>query len=225
LPVPGTTALPRRLAPFRFGQPTGTGELWLRTCPVEQVPGRFTTHRGWLDPFALLQKEDPEGTALASVLCQEGVDALHSGAALTDADDRPLIEGVRGRGDDFMVGKVGPERLPPDVLGSVRALLTEAQSRLGPVRMEWAADAERVWVVQLHAGPSPTSGLTIYPGAAKSYRRFDTRDGLEPLRALIAEVRQTGEGIILVGDIGVTSHMGDVLRKACVPSRVESAPG
>jgi hypothetical protein len=59
LPVPAATGVPRLLAPFHFGQTTGTGEFWIRTCPTEQVPGRFTTHRGWLDPFELMRVEDP----------------------------------------------------------------------------------------------------------------------------------------------------------------------
>src|SRR5205085_7477326 len=68
LPVPATTVIPRFLAPFAFGNPTGTGELWIRTCPVEQDPGRFTTLRGWFDPFRLMANEDPKGEMIASVL-------------------------------------------------------------------------------------------------------------------------------------------------------------
>jgi hypothetical protein len=72
LPVPATTVVGRRVAPFSFGRPTGGGERWLRTCPPEPVPGRFPTRRGWSDPFALLAAEDPDGTQLGAVLAQEG---------------------------------------------------------------------------------------------------------------------------------------------------------
>src|SRR4029453_19591588 len=61
LPVPATTAVGRRVAPFSFGRPTGSGERWLRTCPAEPVPGRFLTQRGRRRPFAPLAVEDPSG--------------------------------------------------------------------------------------------------------------------------------------------------------------------
>ena len=50
LPIPRTTVFSRRVAPFSFGIPTGSFEVWTRTCPIEQEPGRFTTVKGWTDP-------------------------------------------------------------------------------------------------------------------------------------------------------------------------------
>ena len=97
----------RRVAPFRFGTTTGTGEYWLRTCPAEQLPGRFFTGRGWVDPFQLLAKEDPIGSSLASVLAQEGVRAFYSGALIVGADGEVIIEGVPGHGDQIMRGVGG----------------------------------------------------------------------------------------------------------------------
>jgi hypothetical protein len=43
------------------------------------------------------------------------------------------------------------------------------------------------------------------------------------LRLLIPRAQHESSGIILVGQVGVTSHFGDVLRKAQIPSRIESA--
>jgi len=40
---------------------------------------------------------------------------------------------------------------------------------------------------------------------------------------LIASVGQ-GEGIEVAGDIGVTSHAGDLLRRAAIPSRLAGPP-
>ena len=91
LPVPRTTVIARGVAPFRFGRTTETGETWIRTCPVEQVPGRFTTQRGWRDPFRLMAEEDPEGTKLSSVLAQEGVEAAYSGALVASVADELTI--------------------------------------------------------------------------------------------------------------------------------------
>lgn len=222
LPVPRTTVIARGLAPFVFGRGTQTGEVWIRTCPVEQDPGHFTTQRGWRDPFKLLESEDPEAKYLASVLAQEGVDAAYSGSLVVEADGNVRIEGAAGYGDKFMVGEALVEELPPEVLSSVRARYEEAHAHLGPVRMEWAHDREGfTWVVQLHRGATTTQGSVIHQGEASLYHRFEVSRGIDELRGMIARVRGKGEGIILVGHVGVTSHLGDLLRKAEIPSRIE----
>ena len=59
LRVPSTVVIARRLAPFSFGDATGTSERWLRTAPTEQMPGKFTTTRGWVDPYRLMQDRGP----------------------------------------------------------------------------------------------------------------------------------------------------------------------
>ncbi|HEY6708740.1 MAG TPA: hypothetical protein VJB61_14245, partial [Actinomycetota bacterium] len=172
LPVPATTVVGRRVAPFGFGRPTGGGEPWLRTCPAEPVPGRFLTRRGWSDPFALLAAEDPDGTRLAAVLAQEGVRARWSGAAMPGAAGGGLlVEGVEGFGDD------------------------------------------------LHLATVAASATAISPGTPARWHRFDPDQGLDHLRDLIARV-PAGEGIELTGDIGVTSHAGDLLRRAAIPGRL-----
>jgi hypothetical protein len=220
LPVPATTVVGRRVAPFRFGRPTGGKEWWIRTCPAEPVPGRFTTQRGWRDPFALLSEEDPSGTAIASVLAQEGVAARWSGAALPDGAGGLLVEGVAGSGEDFMLARAAPATLPEEVADDVRRVGSRAAAALGPVRFEWAHDGAVAWVVQLHLATVAASGATIYPGTPSRWRRFDPSLGLERLRELIATV-PPGEGVELTGDVGVTSHAGDLLRRAAIPSRLD----
>jgi hypothetical protein len=222
LPVPRTRVIPRALAPFAFGTPTGTAETWLRTCPREQVPGRFTTRHGWTDPFRLLQDEDPGGDLIASILAQEGVDARYSGAVVTGADGEPLVEGVAGFGDEFMLGRRAPEELPPEIAISLRDLYRRAAGKLGPVRFEWAHDGARSWVLQLHRGATLAMGRDIFPGHALCYHSFEIAQGIGALRELITRVEGTGEGIVLVGQVGVTSHFGDLLRRARIPSRIEA---
>ncbi|HSR68976.1 MAG TPA: hypothetical protein VLU25_13645 [Acidobacteriota bacterium] len=220
LPVPLTTVVSRKVAPFTFGRRTGTQEVWIRTCPIEQVPGHFTTERGWRDPFQLMQTEDPQGGSIASILSQQGVLARYSGALICQKDGRPLIEGVQGFGDLFMKGGAAPQQLPSQVENKVHELYKGISSRLGPVRFEWVHDGTRTWIVQLHRGTVEGQGQVIYPGQAEKEHRFPVERGLEELRELIEQVRGTGEGIVLEGHIGVTSHFGDVLRKAEVPSRL-----
>jgi hypothetical protein len=221
LPVPATTVLTRRLAPFSFGVRTGTGETWIRTAPREPVPGFFTTRKGWLDPVALWDAEDPQGTTIAAVLAQEGVDSKYSGALLADADGALTIEGVRGEGDDFMLGLESPVDLPREVVAGVEQLFETASRVLGPVRMEWAFDGETFWVLQMHGGASATTGSVVFPGEADRFHEFRVEEGIAALRSLVRRVEGTGAGIVLVGNVGVTSHLGDILRRSRIPSRVE----
>jgi hypothetical protein len=224
LPVPQTTVFARHLPPFTFGRATGTGETWIRTCPVVQDPGHYTTQRGWLDPFKLMHEEDPEATNIASVLAQEGVDAAFSGSLIVQADGEAKIEGTRGYGDKFMLGQVDLAVLPEETLAEVTRLYEEATRHLGAVRMEWVYGKDgRTWIVQLHRGQTSSQGSIIHKGEAAVYHRFDVREGIDELRKLIAAVEGRGEGIILVGQVGVTSHLGDLLRKAQIPSRVEQS--
>ena len=209
----------RRVAPFCFGRPTGSGERWLRTCPAEPVPGRFPTQRGWRDPFALLAAEDPSCENLVAVLAQEGVAAQWSGAALPDAGGGLLVEGVPGLGEDFMLARAAPGPLPGRVLDDVRRLAARAAATLGPVRFEWSHDGRTAWVIQLHQATTTATRTTIHPGTPDRWRRFDPALGLERLRDLIAAV-DPGDGIELTGDVGVTSHAGDLLRRAAIPSRL-----
>jgi hypothetical protein len=220
LPVPLTLVISRDIAPFEFGKPTGAAERWIRTSPRIQVPGKFTTRRGWTDPYRLMAEEDPEGKFLASILSQQEIHATFSGAVLSDAAGALTVEGTKGFGDEFMVGRARLAKLPAAVLGDVEALYGRAADRFGPVRMEWVHDGREAWVVQFHRGASVTVGSVIYPGDFSDAVRFDVNRGLEALRDLIADPEVVEQGIILEGDVGVTSHFGDVLRKARVPSRL-----
>jgi hypothetical protein len=220
LPVPFTTVFPRSLPPFCFGKATGSAETWIRTCPNEQEPGRYTTHHGWLDPFKLMMTEDPDGSRIASVLAQESVDAEYSGSLIVDSEGEIIIQGARGYGDGFMLGRTIDD-LPDAIKESVAQLYQQARSQLGPVRFEWVHDGNMTWIVQLHKGATTSVGNTIFPGDATSYHRFDVKDGIEALREVI-ERANSDEGIILVGRVGITSHLGDLLRRARIPSRIEA---
>lgn len=217
--VPRTTVISRRVAPFLFGRSTQTAEWWLRTAPREQDPGRFTTVKGWTDPFALLAKEDVDGK-LASVLAQESVRATYSGATVpTSGDSANLVEGVAGYGDAFMLGESETVDLPGRVQSQVQEVISKLTEVLGPVRIEWAADGRDVWVLQLHARPGDLDAGQISPGEADEWVRFDPKGGLDQLHDLVDHALEVGAGIEVTRPIGVTSHVGDILRKAHVPAR------
>jgi hypothetical protein len=223
LSVPRTTVIARRVAPFVFGRTTRSSERWIRTAPVEQVPGRFTTQHGWTDPFELLRREDPSGDLIAAVLSQDSVDAKYSGAAGLETGGDLVIEGVPGYGDRFMQGIAQPSPLPRNVLADVQSAAARAAEAIRAPRFEWAHDGSRVWILQLHCGALPGRGRDIYPGTPSREHRFDVALGLDELRLLVQRVRGSNDGIVLVGSVGVTSHLGDILRSAKIPSRIEAS--
>ena len=219
-PVPRATVFARGLGPFTFGRPTGTGEVWLRTCPREQQSGRFATVRGWTDPFRLLAAEDPDGTEIAAVLAQDSVDAAFSGATLPQSDGDDFVEGLAGAGDAFMLGTRAPEPLPQDVVDDIRALAAGARQSVGPVHLEWAHDGTQAWILQMTQSTDEYKGGVISPGEPTGgWIDYDPAGGLSGLHEAVATARATGCGIVVVASVGVTSHIGDVLRKACVPAR------
>ena len=74
-------------------------------------------------------------------------------------------------------------------------------------------------MLQLHLTDTAVTGTTIHPGAPSRWHRFDPSLGLDRLRDLIAGV-DADEGIEITAPIGVTSHAGDLLRRAAIPSRL-----
>lgn len=220
LPVPNTLVISRNVAPFSFGRETGSHEHWIRTCPSEQIPGKFSTFKGWHDPFKLMQTEDPNGDQISSILSQNGVHSAFSGAVHTSMKGQPIFEGVAGEGDEFMLGRSAPRTVPPEIKGDILDLRKRTEELLGPVRFEWAHDGAQGWIIQLHVGKSPSSGRTIFPGAPKEWVYLSGRSEspLEILRESTSRLKEDNLGVVLLGDFGVTSHIADVLRKEKIPS-------
>ncbi len=219
LPVPRTTVINRRVAPFTFGQATGCAETWCRTAPFEQTPGKFTTTHGWSDPFQIMAEEDPNHNLISSIIGQAGVEPLYSGASIILQSGEIAVEGRHGAGDLFMLGTQQAEALPDAVRADVAALHLAA-AELGPVRFEWVHDGTRAWVVQMHRGATMSAAGTLVPGKASQWIGFDVSQGLEALRALVTCIGPD-DGIELLGEVGLTSHVADVIRKANVPARMK----
>jgi hypothetical protein len=218
--VPSTCVLSRRLPPFCFGEDTGSDVKWIRTCPRIPRPGRFTTVRGWTDPFKLLASEDPQGTEIPSVLIQNEVKPIYSGALLTGREGEAIIEGVPGYGDALMLGRANPSTLPRDVLYKLKDLHSDLVHGYGSLRLEWVHDGNRVWVVQLQQEPATSSGTIIVEGPVDVEIEFQAAEGLDRLRTLVNSLRGSTKGIRLMGNVGMTSHMADILRRAGIPSRL-----
>ena len=152
---------------------------------------------------------------------QDAVEPIYSGGGEVSSEGAKIIEGVRGSGDKFMVARVSPEdKLPSSVERAVQKIFDQAIEALGPVKIEWVFDGNIAWVLQIHRGATTAKGLTIYPGETTSYVEFEASRGIEALRNLIAKLEGTGQGIILLGNVGITSHFGDLLRRAKIPSKI-----
>ncbi|MCD6193611.1 MAG: hypothetical protein J7L26_09115 [Candidatus Aminicenantes bacterium] len=220
--VPNTLVIGRNVRPFRFGKSTRTKEYWIRTSPPEPVPGRYGTVFGWQDPFNFILKEDPEGQNIASLLVQEAVESKYSGAALIDSEGKLQIEGVKGKGDKFMLGLREPDiKLPGDVVYSVKRVLIDLKNFLGPIKIEWVNDRKKTWIVQLHLLSKESATSSIFAGEPELFYKYNVNEGLEGLRELIAKLRGTRIGIELIGNVGILSHFGDLLRRAKIPSRIK----
>jgi hypothetical protein len=64
----------------------------------------------------------------------------------------------------------------------------------------------------------------LVPGEAQNWIQFDVAKGLEELRVLLSRI-QPGQGGLLLGEVGLTRHVPDVMRKANVPARMEPQEG
>ncbi len=232
--VPKTTVISRKVAPFSFGIATGLNEKWIRTCPVKKEPGKYYTGMNWTDPFKLMDKEEARGSYevnVASIISQDAVEPMYSGAAfVTENEESDLIEGVLGKGDNFMVGNQNKENLPTKVINAVKTLNNQLRSyykELGNVSIEWVYDGTDVWLVQLNQLKgenkynSSDSNIIVH-GNPSRYEIVFVKDGLDLLRKKINLIKDRNIGIELIGNIGVTSHFGDLLRLSNIPSILKS---
>ncbi|MTI66344.1 MAG: hypothetical protein FH753_07060 [Firmicutes bacterium] len=227
LQVPKTTVISRNVAPFTFGKSTGLYEKWIRTCPIVKEPGKYFTGDSWIDPFELMNNEENKGNEdvnIASILSQDSVEAVFSGASIVKKSmENDIIEGVSGKGDAFMIGEKNNHILPEAVIRGVKRLNNKIRSYyryIGEVSIEWVYDGEHVWIVQLNQLKSKGNKNIIVEGNPLYYKEFDVSNSLDELRELIKNIKEKNIGIELIGNIGITSHYGDLLRLANIPSKL-----
>ncbi len=227
LNVPFTTVIPREVAPFTFGRKTGLFEKWIRTCPIVKESGKYYTGNQWTDPFILMQSEEAKGDNeinIAAILSQDAVDAKYSGGAIISRETKnDVIEGVQGNGEQFMLGQNFDKELPENVKNELKITMNTLRSYnnlLGDVSIEWVYDNKKIWIVQLNQLKNNGSGNIIVPGIPSVYERFNVKNGLEALRDRIKVIQNKNIGIELIGNVGITSHFGDLLRQSNIPSKI-----
>lgn len=224
--VPKTTVISRKVAPFTFGKETGLKEKWIRTCPIFKEPGKYYSGSKWIDPFKLMNEEEAKGDkpiSIASLISQNAVESKYSGASfIREKPEDDIIEGVKGLGDKFMVGQQSKSELPDSLILKVQSLNDEIRKHhkiIGDVSIEWVYDGQDVWVVQLNQlKKGQANKMTIVDGNPEKIIKFYVEDGLENLRKLISEIKDKDIGVELIGNVGITSHFGDLLRLDDVPS-------
>ena len=119
-----------------------------------------------------------------------------------------------------MQGEIAAEALPEKVLADLNSQYDVLSKTLEDVRFEWAHDGSQVWILQLHKGRSISSGRIIVPGEASSWLEYKVGSRLSELRSLVEQALQTGSGINVIGHVGMSSHVADVLRKASIPAKM-----
>ena len=215
-PVARAVVIPRRIPPFTFGRRTGKSGQWLRTAPRVQQQGRFTTVRTWEDPFQLVNLEDPSGAEIAAVISQAEVPAAYSGATLRTSVGTH-VEGVAGIGDGFMLGVEEPEALPTSVVRDVVATVLRVEASLGyPISIEWAHDGDAVWIMQMHVEQNLLESIDSTEIPDGGWVEFDPLDGIPLLAEAVAKAQDAGAGVLLTRRVGLTSHIGDLLRRSGV---------
>lgn len=124
-----------------------------------------------------------------------------------------------GFGDDFMIGLAEADKLPREIETQALSLYGELAHFFGPVRFEWVLDRDqRFWIVQVNRDQG--RGFNLLSGAASNWVPFDPAEGVEGLSRLISKIRGTDTGVTLARAVGLTSHIGDLLRAAAIPVRI-----
>src|SRR5664280_3410780 len=115
-----------------------------------------------------------------------------------------------------MLGAQSPDSLPDQVILGVRELTAGARKYLGSVRTEWAHDGTQVWLLQLHLSAATYAHGRLSPGDAQEWLTYNVADGLAALRSTVAHAEATSSGVLVVGSVGLTSHVGDLLRLSLI---------
>jgi len=134
-------------------------------------------------------------------------------------NNKLIVEGRRGAGDLLMLGAELPEMLPESVVADVGSAHGALSGTLGPVRIEWVHDGKRVWVVQLHRGATGTLGDVVVPGEADRWIEIAAQQPLKAIREALDGL-PANTGVWISGDIGLTSHIADLVRKRGAPARL-----
>lgn len=228
--VPYCTIINRHVAPFSIGTKTFTGDKWTRTAPYEKQGGLFDTIKGYEDIFLFMGKNEDmhseKNNQIASIIIQDGVTPVYSGGALV-SNSKIVVEGVIGAGDGFMVGE-NTSDIPEYIREKINKKIQEMNlvDNFGNCSIEWVCDGDTMWLLQVNQLSTDVDDNVVVPcDHVNDFIVFDIKDKtLNDLRELIAnnseDIKVKDKGIIIKGNVGISSHYGDLLRKHKIPSKI-----
>lgn len=213
---------------FKFGlyENKQSDYKWLRPAPKIKEPGKYDSIRSKkLDIPKRIREWDKE---ISSYIIQDDVNSEYSGSAIMRENWRVIVEGVEGTGEDFMVGKKEVESLPKSIIDKVIRTLLELRldfEKNGIINttfsIEWGIVDRTVIIFQFNfiEDDSNEDWIVEPKNGDTTYIDYNVERGLEEFRDLTSKIKE-GQGINLIGNIGITSHFGDLLRKYRIPSRI-----
>lgn len=230
--VPKTIVLNKYFIPFTFGTSIKDNgiEYWCRSCPGERLPGQLPSVNKNFNVFDLMRQAEKlveKESYIPSLIVQEGVKSIYSGSVITTRDGEIVIEGVKGRGDEFMLGNKVSEFLPSDVIKLVEATsqsIIDHSFISNEIEFEWVYDGKHLWIVQLSVGKNMVSRSIVVEGAVNEYLKFDpskSASALTDLAEVIRKAKEINAGISIIGNVGRTSHIVHLLIKEQIPSIIE----
>ena len=90
---------------------------------------------------------------------------------------------------------------------------------IGSLRAEWVFDGDQVWLLQLQQESALSLGMIIVTGEVEREIDFHS-SGIGGLREIVDLIGTQSVGIRLVGNVGMKSHIADILRRHRIPSRI-----
>lgn len=201
----------------RFGQDTGSTDEWLRSSPSRRDPGKYPTLKSSskMDPLDWMAQIDPNGRNIRSVVQQQNVRSVYSGAAEC-GQGATLIEGVAGSGESYMLGRRVPEHIPKPVERNVRLMADQIFAAFGASRFEWAFDGDQTWLLQVNQKFVEDRSPIEVEVEGKKYVDFDPTEGLERLAEVIIVAKEADATVRLGRRVGLTSHVCELLHRADV---------
>lgn len=192
LNVPFTTVISREVAPFTFGIKTGLFERWIRTCPIMKEPGKYYTGNQWVDPFILMKSEESKGNNEINIAAILSQDAVEA---------------------KYSGGAIITKETESDIIEGVQG--SGEQFMLG---QDFKVDLPGTVMNELKATMDKLRKHNKLLGDISIEWVYDNKKiWVVQLNQII---KNKDIGIELVGNIGITSHFGDLLRQSNIPSRM-----
>lgn len=222
LKVPKTRVKNVYIPDFEFGGLEGEG-VFTRTAPSDRTPGKFATMEGYCDSSILMNGYVP------TVLYQDKIEVAYSGTALCKKNQKTVIEGVKGIGSNFMLGKEPPGDLPIEIIYKVEEEVDRVFNRLEEfsildedILLEWGVKDDSVVIFQLvfkNEDCRPRGEYIVEPDTTEDieYTEFYVENGVEGLLELL---ETNPKGVILKGNVGYGSHLCDILRERKIVSKI-----